>query len=122
MGATEEEKQVSDEDVKVLHTRINILTEKNSENSKEVVSKLNEIATNVAIIKRTCDMRGTVCAKRVSEMDETLRGNGKSGLLSRVNNLESQRAGKDKFVFLIIGVLATGAISFLVSAIANLTR
>ena len=120
--AQETEQMTSNDDVKTLHSRIDALTIKFEKCNGEVISTLNKIATDVAIIKKTCDTRGKTCATHVDDMDVTLRGNGKDGVLTRLGKLEQRSTGKEKFAYLIIGALAAGSVSLGVAMVMYLVR
>lgn len=109
----------SEKDVETLHSRIDKLAEKFEVCNSEVVKKLTGIHTDVEIIKKTCSTRELTCAKRVNELDIMMRGNGKKGVLTRVETLETKSASKEKFAFLIIGATVTGCISLLIAMIIH---
>jgi hypothetical protein len=90
------------------------------EDIEKISNKLNELLLDVRVIKNTCKTRGTTCAKHVSDLDVTIRGNGKNGLVTRVNSLEQKSGSREKFVFLIMGSLGVGVISLLIALVINL--
>lgn len=110
----------NDRDVDQLHRRIDAMTQKFDACNSDVTKKLNEIHVIVTGVKSTCDSRGKTCAAKVIELDKSVRGNGKEGLTSRVASLEQKGTGKEKFAYLVIGVMGTAAVSILVTLIAHL--
>lgn len=121
------ERIAKEDDVRTLHSRIDAMTAKFEKCNGEVVSKLNSIATDVAVIKKTCEQRGKTCAVHVEKMDKILRGNGGNGVLTRLTaqeqkskELEKRGLGKEKFAYLIIGALIAGSFSLGVTLIIKL--
>ncbi|MEA1999534.1 MAG: hypothetical protein U9N61_09495 [Euryarchaeota archaeon] len=123
----ETEQMANDEDVKTLHSRVDAMTKKFETCNGQVVDKLNNIATDTALIKKTCETRGKTCSVHVDDMDKTLRGNGGEGVLTRLatnekrcDDIEKRAAGKEKFAYLIIGALTAGMFSLGVALIMKL--
>lgn len=123
-----EAKQMMDEDdKKILCSRMSAMTAKFEKCNGEVVSKLNKIHTDVAVIKETCKVRGETCAVHVEEMDKTLRGNGGNGVLTRLTaqeqkykELEKRGSGKEKFAYLVIGALIASSFSLGIALVIKL--
>lgn len=105
----------NDKDIETLHKRIDKLTSKFEKCNGEVVDKLNVIYTAVEVIKKTCETRGKTCARHVTELDTMVRGNGKKGILTRLEKLETTTTSKEKFAFLIIGAAVTGCVSLILT-------
>lgn len=114
------EDMAEDKDVETLHNRIDKMTIRFEKCNGDVMNKLNAIQNDVNIVKTTCNSRGETCAKHVNELDKTVRGNGKNGLVTRVTSLEQRSTGKEKFAYLVIGILGTAAVSVVVALIAQL--
>lgn len=114
------EDMAEDKDVETLHKRIDKMTDRFEKCNGDVMEKLNAIQSDVNVIKTTCKSRGETCAKHVVELDKTVRGNGKNGLATRVTSLEQRSTGKEKFAYLVIGILGTAAVSVVVALIAHL--
>jgi hypothetical protein len=105
-----------DKDIETLHKRIDKITD----HFDQVIIKLNAIQTDVSLIKNNCKTRGETCGRKVIDLDKTIRGNGNHGLVTKVSALEQQNSGKEKFAYLIIGVLGTTLISVGVALISRL--
>jgi tetrahydromethanopterin S-methyltransferase subunit G len=120
-SSIKETDMVEDKDVETLHKRIDKMTDRFEKCNGAVLDKLNSIQRDVALIKHTCDTRGLTCAIHVEELDKTVRGKGEEGgLITRVTTLEQNSNSKEKFSYLIIGVLGTAAVSVVVALIAHL--
>ncbi len=79
-----------------------------------VLNKLAELHADVKVIREASSRRDTACLahnRRTDELDISLRGNGKQGILVRLNAVEQQDSSKEKFAYLIIGALVTGLFS-----------
>lgn len=109
-------------ETKHLQENLTRLSTRFDKNTGEIFTKLNKIHTDVEVIKTTCEQRSETCAKRVINLDKTIRGNSGSGLLTRVKTLENQSSTKEKFVWLIVGVLGTGLVSLLIALVVNLIK
>jgi hypothetical protein len=114
------ENMVNDEDVKTLHGRIDNMTSKFEKCNGEVVEKLNKLLMDVALITKTCEHRGKSCATHVCEIDTMLRGNGRKGVLVRLEALEQCSTGKEKFSWFVIGILGTGSVSLVIAMLMRL--
>lgn len=114
------ESMADNKDVETLHQRIDKLTDRFEICNGDIMNKLNAIQNIVDVIKNTCKSRGETCAKHVVELDRTVRGNGKEGLVTRITSLEQRSTGKEKFAYFIIGVLGTAAVSVIIAFVSHL--
>ncbi len=104
---------ISSNDMFRLHERMDTMVQKFENSVKEIDEKLDNIRTDVTIIKQTCEMRGETCSKHVLELDKIIRD--RNGLLTRVSTVEQNSTGKEKFAWLTIGALVAGAISLIIA-------
>ena len=110
-------------DVKRLHERIDTTLEKIEKSNRVVAEKLVELHTDIKVIKEAGKRRDTACLahhKRTHEIDVSIRGNGKEGVLVRLAGVEQRDAGKDKFAYLIIGALLSGILALIVAGVIKL--
>ena len=103
-----------------VHTRIDILGSKFEKSHTALLAKLNEIITDVKVMKKTCETRKVTCAAHVEDMDKTLRGNGQEGVVARLGAVEKQGTGREKFAYLVIGVLITSVVSLALAMVTQL--
>lgn len=88
-----------------------------------ILDRLAELHTDVKVIKEASSRRDAACLahnRRTDELDISLRGNGKKGILVRLNVVEQRSSGKEKFAYLIIGALVTGLFSLGVILVVKL--
>jgi DNA anti-recombination protein RmuC len=108
---------MTDDDLRRTHERIDTLSKQTEESNQKVVEKLNELHTDIKVIKTTCSHRGKTCAVKVESLDKALRGNGKIGILTRISALEDTSTSKEKFVYLVLGCASTAFVSLLIAFI-----
>lgn len=90
-----------------LHERIDEVLTK----SGVMAEKLNALHTDVKVIKEAGRRRDVACIthnRRTDELDVSMRGNGKDGVLVRLRAVEQSGSGKEKFAFLVIGAFVSG--------------
>ena len=52
--------------------------------------------------------------RKLDKLDEAVRGNGKPGILIRLDRLEQDAKRQAKLVWLLLGAVVTGSVSLLV--------
>lgn len=112
-------------DVTRLHDRIDEVLEKFEESNKVMANKLTELHTDVKVIKEAGKQRDLACTahnRRTDKLDVSIRGNGKEGVLVRLNAVEQRGLGKERFAYLIIGALVSGLFALGLTIIIKLTH
>ena len=54
---------------------------------------------------------------KLDKLDESIRGNGKPGILVRLDRLEQRDAKRNKFVWLVVGALVSAIILWVMGKI-----
>ena len=73
-----------------------------------------------------CDKYETICKDeftqlhaKLDRLDESLRGNGKLGILTRLDRLEQARHWVGKAVWFLLGILGSVAVLFIKNRVIN---
>ena len=118
---------MTDADLTRVHVRIDEMTKQHESDFSKLAQKLNELHTDIKVIKNISDLRGKTCGVKVESMDKLLRGNGSSGVVSRVTvteedikGLKRLGNGKEKFAYLIIGCFATALVSCFIAMVTHM--
>jgi len=64
-----------------------------------------------------CKDEFTQVHTKLDKLDESIRGNGKPGILVRLDRLEQRDAKRNKFFWIVVGSLISAAILFVIGKI-----
>lgn len=59
---------------------------------------------------------------KLDKLDEAIRGNGKVGIMTRLDRLERAAAVRSKLLWLITASAITGAVSLVVTVVVQITK
>ena len=113
-----------DDEVTRLRKRIADLLEKFEKSNEIVARRLTELHTDVKVIKEGSKRRDLACTAHhlhTDKLDISLRGNGKEGILVRLNAMEQRGSGKERFAYTIIGALISGMLALGIALIIKLS-
>ncbi|MFW6062407.1 MAG: hypothetical protein ACOC93_06320 [Planctomycetota bacterium] len=68
---------------------------------------------------RVCKGEFDQLHRKLDRLDEAIRGNGKPGILIRLDRLEQSARRQARLVWLIIGAFVTSGVSLLIAWIAS---
>jgi len=81
-----------------------------------ILEKLDDLTTSVAEIHaQITNLQCVQHARIVTELDQTVRGNGREGLVTRVSKLESISRIKEKFLWLMTGGFVSAIVAILLT-------
>lgn len=113
---------VEESDITRIHARIDRLGGKFDDCNHKVLESLSSVISDLKVLTKLFTEREKACKSHTihtDELDTTLRGNGKKGVLARLAAIEQKDDSKEKFAYLIIGALGSGVIALIVKLIGS---
>lgn len=107
-----------------LHDRVDSVLNKVEKSNQTITERLSDLHADVKVIKETSELREEACKKhndKTEMLDVSIRGNGKKGVLTRLNEVEKRSNTKDKIAYIVIGALTSGVFALVIALITKIT-
>lgn len=72
--------------------------------------------------EKICKDEFALVHAKLDKLDEAVRGNGKIGIMTRLDRLERSEAVRSKLIWLIAGSAVTGAGSLVINLVLQIAR